>query len=237
MYRQDSYATSTLHPIMIQLSESVTFSHNLKFIIVIYLLSFMDLNVVANLHKLCAEENVESPLGKIKSFTMFGSTSSSERGCLNSHWLANSKTRIDDVGFVHGRNGTSNFSSNESLSANRFRNVDPLRYPPTKFISDSFSSSSSQSYEELDVQDYVKMTQLDDSALGANNEVVVPEYPSMPELIFSIDTSECNLNYLPYKSLEPPFPAVCLPFEKAFIQDSDDWIQNLISDPNLNIEN
>ena len=70
LYRQDSYATSTLHPIMIQLSESVTFSHNLKFIIVIYLLSFMDLNVVANLHKLCAEENVESPLGKIKSFTM-----------------------------------------------------------------------------------------------------------------------------------------------------------------------
>ncbi|KAL8116522.1 hypothetical protein AgCh_022874 [Apium graveolens] len=197
-------------------------SHKIKFIVVISLLSFMDLKPVSNLRKPRTKRSGEKHMriGTIEeSFvTPLVIPDSDGKGCSYRHELAKNEAQIVDVGSADGRWGLVNFPKNASLSGNKFSNVDALNSPSTNFISNALSIPFTK------VDAYPPKVSYKD----------VQTYLFVPKPVFPTDVSETEPYDPVYEPEEAPCPNKCLPFDEAFIKDSDEWILDFMSDPSFN---
>ncbi|KAK1385896.1 hypothetical protein POM88_023631 [Heracleum sosnowskyi] len=175
---------------------------------------------VSNLHKPRTKRSGEKHMGTRTSkgnlVTLLGIPDSDGKGCLYPHELAKNEAQTVDVGSGHFRRGLLNFPKNGSLSANKFGNVDALRFPSTNFISNALSSSFHLPPAEPAVQDQWKMTKVDPYPPEVRYQDDVPTYPFVPEPVFPTDVSETEPYYPVYEPVEDPCSNECLPFDEAF---------------------
>lgn len=196
----------------------------------------MDLKPMSNLHKPRTKRSGENSKGIwMKKGKLVVAPDSNREGCLNSHDLAKYEALIDVAGSSHGQRGLAVFPNNGSSSSAGFGNSCSLKFPPTKLIPDAISTPFEFPPEKPDVHDQLK-TKVGVYVPEVNFEDAVAEYPFVPEPVFPIDVSETEPYYPLYKPPQSLFPCEFLPFDEAFIKDSDDWILDFMSDPSFNAE-